>query len=454
MLNKIRSIKEAVFSGHERSVKIKKNIVKSMTFKLFNALVSFLLVPIILSYLGKMEFGLWVTLSSILGWFSFFDVGLGNGLRNKLSECIATKNFELARKYISTSYAILTLIFSSIILLVLCVFPFINWAELLNISDTFKGDLTLIVVVLAVLFLMKFIVQLISTIYFANQDPSKSDLVYFATNLITTVFVYLLTLVSNENLLYLTVVYSSIPVLTMLGATIIAFNTFYKHLKPSIRLVDFSYSKDLLGLGLKFFYVQIAAIILFSTDNIIITRLLGPEHVTPYEISFKYFMLSNMIFGVIVAPLWSSFSDAYFKDDMPWIKNAIKKSLKLWLLVVVGVITMLLCSEFAYSIWVGDKVEVPFELSVVMAIYVIASCFNMIFTNFLNGVGKMSLSLITATLTIILNIPLSVVFVKYCGFGLKGVMMATICCLSYSVLIRPYQTYLIVNKKAKGIWNK
>jgi hypothetical protein len=43
------------------------------------------------------RYEIWLTLSSIVGWFSFFDVGLGHGLRNKFAPSLKYVKFHYAR---------------------------------------------------------------------------------------------------------------------------------------------------------------------------------------------------------------------------------------------------------------------------------------------------------------------------------------------------------------------
>ncbi|MCK7523619.1 MAG: hypothetical protein MZV64_41275 [Ignavibacteriales bacterium] len=64
------------------------------------------IVPVTLNYLGKTEYGIWLTLASILSWLINLDFGLGNGLRNKLAEALALNDIKLARIYVSTAYAV------------------------------------------------------------------------------------------------------------------------------------------------------------------------------------------------------------------------------------------------------------------------------------------------------------------------------------------------------------
>lgn len=75
-----------------------------MIFKGGTILISLILVPMTLSYLNPYEYGIWLTLSSTLAWIYTFDIGLGNGLRNKLTEALALNDLKLARIYVSTSF--------------------------------------------------------------------------------------------------------------------------------------------------------------------------------------------------------------------------------------------------------------------------------------------------------------------------------------------------------------
>jgi O-antigen/teichoic acid export membrane protein len=99
LTKKVRSL---ITEGDQRSVKAKKNILASFLVKGFNIAVGFLLVPLTIDYIDKSLYGIWLTLSSIVTWFRFFDVGLGNGLKNKFAEALAKGDRHLARVYVST----------------------------------------------------------------------------------------------------------------------------------------------------------------------------------------------------------------------------------------------------------------------------------------------------------------------------------------------------------------
>lgn len=97
-------LKTHLRSGHERSARIKKSIVASGSVKGASVLINLALVSVTLSILSAERYGVWITLSSVIAWFNFMDIGLGNGLRNKFAEALAEGDQARARSYVSTTY--------------------------------------------------------------------------------------------------------------------------------------------------------------------------------------------------------------------------------------------------------------------------------------------------------------------------------------------------------------
>lgn len=51
---------------------VKRNIIMSIGIKTVGVFVSLFIVPITLGYLSEEEYGIWLTLSSMLAWIVFF----------------------------------------------------------------------------------------------------------------------------------------------------------------------------------------------------------------------------------------------------------------------------------------------------------------------------------------------------------------------------------------------
>jgi O-antigen/teichoic acid export membrane protein/glycosyltransferase involved in cell wall biosynthesis len=448
------SIKSFLTEGHERSIKTKKNILTSILIKCVSIAISFILIPLALNYLNPVKYGIWLTLTSVIGWFAFFDLGLGNGLRNKLAEALAKNNKELARTYISTSYAIMSLTIGIIYLLFILVFPFINWSFILNTPPEMNAEINRLIFIVFSFFCLQFIIKLISMILKADQRSAISGGINTFASLLSLIIVFILTKTTQGSLLWLSIGISAANLISPLIATFWYFGTDYKHLIPSLKYVKLSSAKDLMGLGFLFFIMQFAALILFSTDSFIIDQLYGPEEVTPYNIAFKYFSLVTMGFAIVTTPFWTAYTDAYHKQDFKWIERITKKLMLLWLLIAFGVLGMLLFANTFYQIWIGDSIKIPFMLSASMALWALISSWTSLFGNFLSGVGIIRLSLYHSFAMIIINIPLSIFLAKYLNLGSTGVIIGTCICVLPQVFLHPIQYKKIITNTAKGIWGK
>jgi O-antigen/teichoic acid export membrane protein len=453
-----KTVKGLIFGlftrGHERTRLAKKNIAISFIIRGLNIAVGLALVPLAISYLDPTKYGIWITLSSIIGWFGFFDIGLGHGLRNKFAEALARGDIELARIYVSTTYAILSIIVTVVLVVFYTFSNLLNWSVILNVSDNagLQEELNILALAVFTFFCLRFIFKLISTILTADQRPAKAAFFDLLSNAIALVAIYILTKTTDESLIYLGIVISGTPVLVLMMSSIWFFNRKYSAYRPSLKYVEFSKAPSLLGLGIKFFTLQITGVLLFKTNNIIISQLFGPAQVTPYYIAFKYFSLLMMFFSIVISPFWSAFTEAWIKNEILWIENAIKKLIGLWVVLVFVGFLMLLSSKHMYGLWIGEEITIHYTVSSLVAIWTLINAWNAIFSNLLNGLGKIKLQLYIAIATSLLNVPLAI----YLGLllGIEGVLIANIILAVLAAWVYPIQYKKIITNNDKGIWGK
>ena len=412
------------------------------------------LVPVTINYLGKTEYGIWLTLASILNWLINLDFGLGNGLRNKLAEALALNDIKLARIYVSTAYVVFAVGIVLAFSVYMIIHGFLNWADLLKAPPEYFELLNTLVLWVLILFLIQFLLKLLTSIINADQRPALNGALSLIVNSITLITVVILSKTAIKSFLAFSLISSSIPVIVFIFASIILFSTHYKQISPSFAFINFKYSSSLVKLGMQFFVIQISSLIVFTTDNIIIAQLYGPEQVVVYNIAYKYFYMVPLVFNVALAPFWSAFTEAYVKQEFDWIKNSVKKLVLIWALLSTIAVIMIFASNFIYKIWVGPEIQVPFMLSVFTGIFVIIANWNNIFAYFINGVGKVRIQLYYSICIAIINIPLSIFLAKTVGLGITGVIVATNISLIFASIWTPIQYLKIISGKAKGLWYK
>ena len=169
-----------------------KNIGVSLILKGASILISFILVPLTLDYLNSYEYGIWLTLNSVLSWIYLFDIGLGNGLRNRLTEALAAKNFELGKIYVSTTFFFMTLIVVAFYLLFLVAQVFLNWYDILNVDPNQVSHLNSLVTIVFAFFCLSFIFRIIGNIYMAYQLPAVNDLLSFISHALSFLIIFIL----------------------------------------------------------------------------------------------------------------------------------------------------------------------------------------------------------------------------------------------------------------------
>ncbi|WP_299819013.1 MATE family efflux transporter [uncultured Pontibacter sp.] len=415
--------------------------------------VSLLLVPLTIDYVNPTRYGIWLTLSSIVGWFSFFDVGLTQGLRNKFAEAKAKGDDVTAQIYVSTTFAILSAIFTCVWLVFIGVNRFVDWAAILHVPASMGTELTMLTVIVFTYFCLQFVLRIITTIIIADQQPAKSSLIDVLGQVGSLLIVFLLVRLTQGSLINLGVALCMAPLLILIGANFYFFKGVYKRYRPSFSKIKLSYAKGLLNLGLVFFVIQVAGIIQYQSANFIIASNFSPLDVTSYNIVYRYFGILSMVFAIFLNPFWSASTEAYLKKDIQWIKNGIRKyNLLNIALAAVGAV-MLFYSEEIYTLWLGkDTVDIAFTLSVWGFIYFNMSMFGGKYVSFLNGISALRIQFLASLASPVLYVVIVLVLIKYYHVGVHAVFIAAILANLNAYLLAPWQYHQIINRNKKGIW--
>jgi len=178
MINKlllpVTFVKRLINQGHDRSVQAKKNIISSFLIKGISICISLVLVPLIINYINPSRYGIWLTLSSIVGWFSFFDIGLTQGLRNKFAEAKAKGDDKSGQIYVSTTYAVLAIIFTSVWILFILCNSFLNWSDILKLPQNMRSEVSTLAVIVFTYFCSQFVLRIVTTInIYSNLDKNN-----------------------------------------------------------------------------------------------------------------------------------------------------------------------------------------------------------------------------------------------------------------------------------------
>lgn len=437
----------------ERSKLMGKNIAYSFIIKVISIVLSLLIVPATIHYVSSTQYGIWLTLSSIVGWISYFDIGFGHGLRYQFAEAVAKEDYSLAKKYVSTTYVLLTVMFTVVCVLLLIVNHFLDWSKLLNLDPDISSLLNTVFALLIFFFCLHLVLKLISTILTADQRPALAALIEVIGQFLAFITIIILSYTTEGSLLYLVFVFSGLPCVVLLLATFGVFRSKrYMPFSPTIKSIDFTLTKNIIGKGFQYFFTMISMFLIFQLLNIIITRELGPDSVTQYNVAYKYYNVLMMAFVIIVQPMWSAFTEAYTKKDYAWMRNIVEKIKKVAWLFVVGGVFMFIVSPWIFKLWVGNDVNIPILLSFFVFLQNVTQIFPALYVYPINGMGKMRVQIIIYSIYSIFAVPALILLCRQ--WGIPGVLTYyTMVYITLWIFCRK-QFYHLVAGDTTGVWSK
>ncbi|WP_461137887.1 lipopolysaccharide biosynthesis protein [Spirosoma pomorum] len=417
-------IKQKIYSSDNLSNKIKSNVAKSLITKIGSVIVNFGLVSILIDYINPIQYGIWITVSSVISWIGILDIGLGNGLRNQLTIAISEGDYKTARKYVSTTYCWVIVISSTVLVVFLPINYLLNWNEIYGVKSISLSIIQKVNTVLLFGLCAQLIMQTITSILFSFQRVATANFIVFFSQF--SILIVICTLKKNVegNIEVIAFVYALIPNIVYLLFTLYFFTKDLIHISPSMKEIDLSLSNTIINKGLIFFLLQVGSVILMYTDSFIINKVAGPEEVTKFNVSTRLFSTLSIAFAVIITPYWSAFTEAFSKNDGDWVEKNLSLLRKIWLVFsFVFVPLLFLLSNFVFHYWLGDDINIEEKLLCIVALYTISQCCLSLSSYFLNGIGNLKIQLYLYIISSVSNIPLSFKLGEM--YGTAGIVFAT-----------------------------
>ncbi len=359
---------------------------------------------------------------------------------------------ELARSYVSTSYIILLIIFLTLMVIGLIVNNWLNWSSLLSVNPDLNVALRKVFNLLIVFFSLQMILNLFTTMLLADQKPAFSASVVTIGQLLALVAIYFLSYFTTGSLENLAIALVGVPAFSLAVISFIMYKAKFKDYSPSIASIDFSLTKNIIGLGSKFFIIQLSMLFVFQFANFILIRVMGPESVTTYNIAYRYFSMIYVVMGIVFLPFWSAFTDAYAKGEIEWMKKTYHKLSKIWTLVLPIFIVLFFMAPFVYKYWLAKNIQIDYWLSFAMGIHMILLSRANLYMFCLNGIGKVTMQMLVYLVFALISIPLMIYFTGL--YGYYGVILVSSLVFLCQSIIGHIQLKMILNNSAYGIWVK
>lgn len=404
--------------------KIYKNILFTLPVKGGSALITLAMIPLLYNFLNPEVYGIWILIFTIFNWIGLIDLGLADGLKNRLVSALTISDYQLAREYVSTSYVAIAVISGAIFLLLLVPIFLLDWPSWFNIPK--EIELTSISVLVCGLFAVRFTLQSLASVLTANHEVYKVDLINFISSIL--VITQLIVMVGFDlhkgSLLAVVLVNMLTPIIVFTAASIYLYTGKLRNISPSLSLFRLQHLKSLLHLGFNFLWIKINGIILLQSAYLIISATMGPSVVTTYSIVFNYFNSIQVILNVFINPYWPAVTEAATKNDYNWISANLKNVRWMILIFSVACIAMYLLSDILIPLWIGKVIHLNESFVLLMCIYIMLNMWKGVYSFFLNGMGIVKIQSIVASATAICFLALSFPLIGI--YGLTGIVLANV----------------------------
>lgn len=404
--------------SNKRTKTLVINVMFSFFIKGISLIISLFSLPLYIRYFDNQEvLGLWFAMLSLLNWIVTFDLGLGNGLRNKLAYSLANKDYKASKEYISSTYFILSLISLGGIIIGLIIIPYIDWSKFLNIDSSII-DITYLLKSIKILYIgimLHLTLKLISNIYYAWQKAAVNNIISLLSSIIPLIYVILGRGNSiNDKLINMSYVHIFASIIPLMIFTMIAF--FSRELRkctPSIKYISINTASKIIQLGGNFFLVQVVFLIITNTNEVFITYFFNPDAVVNFRIYNSIFSLVGSVILLAIAPVWSGITQAFANKDFAWIKKIYKLLFYIFIIATIGEICIIPLSQFIVKIWLQDKaIQVNYFYALCFSVYGILYVLNVILTTIANGLGYLKTQQFCYTIGVILKFPFIIITKK------------------------------------------
>lgn len=376
-----------------------KNVLAAFLVKGFSLFLSLFMMPAYMAYFDDQStLGVWYTILSVLTWILNFDLGIGNGLRNKLSEAIAKSDQQAVKEYISSAYWMVGWIILIIGALGAPIIRVLNWNDIFNIGTDAIGAVALAdaMTYTFIGIAAQFLFRLISSVIYALQKSSLNNLLSLATSILLLCFLKIAPNGDAEyNLKMFAIAYGICANMPLILASLFIFSRILRNARPQYKYIRKEKAYSVMTLGGVFFACQILYMLIANTNEMLITHYTGPGDVVEYQIYNKLFSLGSTVFMLALTPVWSAVSKAVAEKDFVWLKSIYKKLKMISWIGIFGEFVLILFLQYIVNLWLGSEaISVNYLFATVFALFGGVMLYQSAISTIVNGMGKMKIQAI------------------------------------------------------------
>lgn len=415
---------------------------------IFITLISFLLLPYIVTKLSIEGYGIYILITSLVGFYGILDLGLGSALIKYVAELYEKSELERLNVYINST--VIFQGFIGVLASVVILFFSKNILNLLNVSKENIQESIYALNLCAIGFFFTFIGGAYRSVLQGLQLYKFTSLMDSFINLSLNIFVAIV-LYMGYGLIGCIVINVLVAFMSFVGYYILVkknIPTYAVNLFINIKIL-----KDIVKFSFYIFLSKISAIFSNYVVRFVISFLLGPAAVTYYTVPSKLIGALGGISSSGLSAIFPFSSQLSVENNSDEIKNLFLKSSRIFVATIFPVTIFVgLFSKQILTIWMGAE----FAQQTWLVLSVIS------FTSFIGGLsaipnliilgqGNSKLIGVFSILTIILYIIFLPILTKlFAIIGSSFALLITTLGIIYYVI---YKTTKVTHIKIKEYYD-
>ncbi len=418
----------------ERERRVLRSGAASAAHQVLSALCTVATVPLVIRRLTPEEFGVWITLSSVLLLLGFLDLGIGSALVGAMARVQAAGDKARAQEMISSAFLGLTALSTVLGGLFWAVYPHVPWGRLLGVPPSgprASASLSVAVVVVGILASLPLNVAARAQ---TGLQEGESVVVWRSVGTVVQLASIVVMFVVDASLVWFVVAVAAGPVLGNLANSIALFAGARGWLHVRVSKASVETFRELASAGFLFFVLSLAFTVAYQSDVLLVAHYLGSAKAGEYGVPFRLFMFVPTIVGLALLPLWPAYADAWHAGDRAWIEKTFRRS-SLFALSANGAagLALLLLARPVLRLWVGDAVRPSTTFLFAMFLYVLVWGASGTMAMLLNGCNVVKFQIVVAVAMVAVNLPLSIALLS--PLGVAGPVVGTLVAQTGMVLV-------------------
>ncbi|CAE6915877.1 O-antigen flippase Wzx [Ectopseudomonas oleovorans] len=418
-----------------------KVFVVNAVAKILSAFLGLLSVPLLIRVLGVEQYGLWVALTSIIGWLAVLDFGVGHALKNTVSRAFANDKYIEAQAEAQQVFTI-TLLMALCSVFLLCVGVFY--------IDILKNNKTL-VMMLYLPILFAFPMSMGGMILQGARKSHIQSLIGLpAPVVILCILFYFVAHEQVVSLQFYAPIYTGFFVVTWVVCWVVACFCIGCKKDFFVGMLSFKIKTQRLAVGLRFFVLQISSVVLYGAGSYLVYINAGAQDAAIYDTVNKLYFFGLSLFNMVIAVFWPEVAFSVEKKQFARVGRIYFTMLGMGLVFVVGAFFVAYFSVDIIFYWTAGEISIdsrtPYFFAALVSVQALAYCGAVV----LNAVEKVMGQLLISIISSVAMIPVFFVFLRM-GYGIASVPIAAALLTSVAMLYCNLAAFFYVRRGLKGM---